>query len=89
MLKGEIIMNCPYCNEEMEKGYVENSGIELQWSKKLHRTRLGMLMSEDTVDIADELYAATAYICKKCEMIVIPYGESMAEANRGLLHRPE
>lgn len=83
-------MNCPYCNEEMEKGYVEcTSAIALQWSMKLHKTSIGMKMASDSVDIADEGWAATAYICKKCEKIVIPYGESMAEANRGMLHRPE
>lgn len=29
-------MNCPYCNEEMDKGYINTDALYIAWRKEKH-----------------------------------------------------
>lgn len=61
-------MKCPYCNSEMEKGYIQ-SNDGLGWNRK---KRLLAIFSASVAD--QELgRCLTAYRCEACEKIVIDY----------------
>lgn len=61
-------MVCPYCNNEMEKGYIQ-SRDGLGWSpKKRMIAALSGTLSEQELG-----RAAVAYRCKACEKLIIDY----------------
>ena len=43
-------MKCPYCNSEMEKGYLQGNGSAIIWDKKKHRIRVHA--SKDGISLA-------------------------------------
>ena len=76
-------MNCPYCKNEMISGVIQ-SPYEVSWHKKryaLARTRYhkdSVLLSKLTMFRGS---AAKAYICKKCEKVIIDYKGGKADLN--------
>lgn len=72
-------MKCPYCNEEMESGYIQcRDGI--YWSDKKRMVAPLPPMRGSSIDlrtICDGSYKsyATAYNCPKCKKIIIDYSE--------------
>ena len=65
-------MKCPYCSNEMEKGYLQ-SRDGMGWNEK---ERLIPALSEV---LASQQIGRTvvAYRCKNCKIIVIDYSEIM------------
>lgn len=72
-------MKCPYCNEEMKKGYIQcRDGA--YWSEEKRAVAALPPMHGKAVDlrtISEGNYKAyaTAYNCLKCKKIVIDYNE--------------
>ena len=67
-------MNCPYCNQEMEHGYV-TSGREVFFSKEAGGFFHGM---GGDIRLTKKNYTfpqTEAYCCKQCHFIIIPYDE--------------
>ena len=61
-------MICPYCNFEMEKGYIQ-SRDGLGWSpKKIMIAALSGMLAEQELG-----KSVIAYRCKACEKLVIDY----------------
>ena len=68
-------MRCPFCDGEMEKGFLQ-SGSMMVWVKKKHYWSLYPKGDEILVD---KNYltgcAVPAWICKKCKKIMLEYAE--------------
>ncbi len=67
---------CPYCNEQMEKGYIPTDAIPPQWipeGKKINAIRF--IVSKDGVELSGEKRAsghkAKAYFCKNCAIAIL------------------
>ncbi|MGE4213939.1 MAG: PF20097 family protein [Anaerotignaceae bacterium] len=66
-------MKCPYCNEEMELGYLQ-SARTISWSPKKHK--FIFIPNEKK----GELYMPTegwdsyveSYLCRKCNIVISP-----------------
>lgn len=64
-------MTCPYCNNEMEKGYIQSrDGLGWSPNKRLIAALSGALSEQELGKIA------VAYRCKACKKIVIDYADS-------------
>ncbi len=69
--------NCPYCNEEMEMGYIQcRDGI--CWTEKKRLVAALPSLSKASVRLGMEngLFSgviAEAYLCRACKKIVIDY----------------
>ncbi len=64
-------MKCPYCNQEMEKGFVTGLG-RISFSMEYRRLMLypkkgEITIAENTGSIAHKI----AWLCKNCGMIVM------------------
>ena len=72
-------MLCPYCNKEMEKGYVQcRDG--LHWTPKKQMVSALSGLGKGAVLIGNEpAYVpntvAVAYHCEECKFVAIPYGK--------------
>ena len=68
-------MNCPYCDDEMEQGYLQGMR-RVAWVKNRHKFSLlpreGEVLLENNA-IKDFLLAA--WICKKCKKIMVDYSD--------------
>lgn len=76
-------MKCPYCNAEMERGYVQ-SRSEIFWSRKIRKLLSSPKEEEGDAAITDPLnllYTANenSYLCRNCNKVIIdidaPYAE--------------
>ena len=73
-------MKCPYCNNEMKKGFIQcRHGVN--WTPKQQWTPVLSSLAEGAVPIGtdDKLMPnskAVAYNCFDCKAIIIPYGMS-------------
>lgn len=68
-------MNCPFCNNTMEKGLLQSGQIML-WTKKRHYVFLNAKDGE--VELARDFLGGChlpAWICKACEKIVVDYSQ--------------
>lgn len=74
-------MLCPYCNEEMSKGYFTADSCALQWipeeskpaSLRWNIAKGGIQLTEVPVMLVKR---KEAFACKKCSKIVIDYSEN-------------
>lgn len=67
-------MKCPYCNKEMEKGYIQ-SRDGLAWnSKKRILAGFSAWFAEQPLE-----YELIAYRCKDCKKIIIDYEKEKEE----------
>lgn len=78
-------MKCPYCGEEMEKGFIQ-SPQEISWLKGEKRPLLGRAAFHDGSVILSELSmlkgsAVTAYLCRACKKVLIDYSEGKSDFN--------
>ncbi|WP_317856258.1 PF20097 family protein [Chakrabartyella piscis] len=68
-------MKCPYCNQEMEKGYVQSShGVF--WSKKKHKAMFQPNTGKDEFFIAHPTMCGAykeADYCPNCEKIILSF----------------
>ncbi|WIV13046.1 PF20097 family protein [Proteiniborus sp. MB09-C3] len=74
-------MNCPYCNKEMEKGYIsdnrrykmlwlpEGTGFFLRTEKNIKKHN-GMIISKSHLLEWDN---PVAYACRICKKVIIEY----------------
>lgn len=78
-------MKCPYCNEEMELGVIP-SRLELAWFKGVERPKLGAKFHKDSVVLSKlsfmEGSAVAAYLCRKCQKVVIDYSIKNSDYNK-------
>lgn len=82
---GEIEVKCPYCGADMEKGLIQNQ-YELVWLPGNKRKLFGraefhkgaVILSKQSILKGS---AVTAYICKKCEKIIIDYADNTSDFN--------
>jgi len=72
-------MICPYCNKEMEAGYLQ-TGSRIAWTKEIHKfsilPRKGEIMLENNVFKGVNFQA---YICKHCKKILFDYSDKAYE----------
>jgi len=69
-------MKCPYCENEMEQGFIQ-SGREAFWTRK-KRKWLGMANPDDgDIVIAPLDYFfysfAESYLCRRCRKVIYDY----------------
>ena len=72
-------MKCPYCEKEMEKGYIQcRDGVT--WTPKKQLVSALSILGKDAVSLfngaADNSSAVYAYKCSKCKKVLIDYSES-------------
>ena len=81
-----MIMNCLYCNKEMESGMI-TSIIQIAWYKEGKRGKLtayppdqegSIVLSEHSVVRGS---AVEAYLCRECQKIVIDYTDGKCDLN--------
>ena len=72
-------MNCPYCNNEMQKGYIPSTSGLARWYENGERRKLlvnnsGIRLSNHS---AFEKQVIESYHCKTCRKIIIdvPYAK--------------
>ncbi len=70
-------MKCPYCNEEMDQGFIQCRD-ELSWSPKKRAVAALPAVSSKSIDLATEFgalsgRAALAHNCTTCKKIIIDY----------------
>lgn len=67
-------MNCPYCNKEMYRGFIQ-SPHEINWSPKKHF--ISSAFDSDKIVLAEQSFlkgsTLVAYCCKNCQKIIIDY----------------
>lgn len=67
-------MNCPYCNKEMIKGYIQCQ-TDIIWTPKKHA--LTTILDKDQIILARSNFLSgstlISYICKDCKKVVIDY----------------
>ena len=65
-------MKCPYCDAEMEQGYVQ-SAKWVFWTKRIKKVYA--ILTKDDVEIApvSGLYCVNenSYLCRNCNKIII------------------
>ncbi|MBR3865834.1 MAG: hypothetical protein IKM67_03860 [Clostridia bacterium] len=71
-------MNCPFCNKEMELGYIQcRDGVT--WTPKKQLVAALSILGKAAFSIengaADNSRTVYAYRCKDCKKIVIDYSE--------------
>lgn len=73
-------MKCPYCNNEMQKGYVQNrDGV--YWTPKKQWLPAFAFVADGAIPLGrDDKFMsksiATAYNCTHCKRVIIFYGEN-------------
>ena len=87
LLKEVNTMNCPYCNNEMEKGLIQ-SPQELNWIKGEKRKFFTRAFLHKDSIVLSELSmmkgsACVAYNCSNCKKIVIDYADGSNDLNGG------
>lgn len=73
-----MIMKCPYCEEEMQVGYIPNGEQPVQWIPEGERgTLLAYKVAEKGVSLINQFkplkangYIAEAYYCPKCKIVL-------------------
>lgn len=78
-MNGGLIMDCPYCNQEMEQGFLQGRQ-RVAWVKKRHKLTLlpkpGEILLENNA-FKDFLFSA--WICKGCKIILLDYANKKSE----------
>lgn len=68
-------MNCPYCNSEMEKGFIQ-SGRPVFWAVKKRRI---FFLPDNDLEVTSGFWNgcfATAFLCRNCKKIILDYEKS-------------
>ena len=77
-------MKCPYCNKEMELGFIQ-SNREIVWFHERHKVSLLSYEEEDVVlSETDFLRGSTviSHLCRSCEKVIIDYEGGLADYNK-------
>lgn len=67
-------MKCPYCQNEMENGFIQ-SGRNILWTEKKHIISTNPKNENDFIIASNPLGGATikGFCCRKCRKLVIEY----------------
>ncbi|MFT5873230.1 MAG: PHP family Zn ribbon phosphoesterase [Clostridium sp.] len=76
-------MKCPYCGEEMGQGVIQ-SVEEISWQNKKHlfaraKFHRGSIVLSQLSMLSGSV--AIAFLCRKCEKIIIDYKDGSCDAN--------
>lgn len=71
-------MKCPYCNQEIENGYITSNARAIAWRKEKYESAL--VKKGNGIQLSYNLLGGTAtiknaYCCKYCKKIIIDYSE--------------
>ena len=76
-------MKCPFCQNEMQRGYIQCRD-RVTWTPKVQLVAALSCLGKGSVSLAND--AATeskstvyAYHCAVCKNVIIPYGEENAK----------
>ena len=69
-------MKCPYCNQDMQKGYITSDARFLAWREEKHES--ANVKKGDGIQLAKKVFGGSAtvsdaYCFKACRNIVIDY----------------
>lgn len=68
-------MKCPYCNREMESGYIISDGRALAWRKEKYESAI--VKQENGIQLSHSFFGAATikdvYCCKECKKIMFDY----------------
>ncbi len=67
-------MQCPYCNEEMKKGYIQSPRQQIFWGEE--KRKMIIAPSSSDVPLSEGLFSVPAvesYCCQKCKKIIIEF----------------
>lgn len=68
--------NCPNCDEEMKKGYIQ-SGTKLAWVPKVSKLSVEPSLNKDSVLLSKQsrfsINYVDAYLCESCKKVIIDY----------------
>lgn len=71
-------MKCPYCENEMEKGYINTDGLYIAWRKEKFESAK-VKKNDDGIQLAKQFVSAcnldNAYCCKLCKKIILDFEE--------------
>jgi len=75
-------MKCPYCNNEMELGYIQcRDGVT--WTPKKQLVAALSILGKGSVSLengaAENSRTVYAYHCKECKKVVIDYGVAVEQ----------
>ena len=66
--KGGLIMLCPYCQKEMEEGYIPfNSPFVLKWVSSLDKKKIRI---SDKVKWSEVAKIKNVYFCNECGVFI-------------------
>ena len=73
-------MRCPYCQEEMQSGYIPNGEQPVQWIPNGEKpSRISFSIAEKGIVLINQFkplqangYKAEAYYCAKCKIVIAP-----------------
>ena len=82
-------MKCPYCQEEMQLGYIPNGGQPVQWIPNGERPSvLSFSIAEQGVPLINQFkplkangYKAEAHYCSNCKVIIAPTKNRLRNVN--------
>lgn len=71
-------MKCPYCNQEMENGYITSDANFIAWRKEKHES--AWVRKGEGIQLARNILGGAvsvnnAYCCNSCKKIVIDYSQ--------------
>ena len=73
-------MKCPYCQKEMQRGYIPNGSQPVQWIPDNERPSfLSFSVAEQGVPLVNQFkplkangYKAEAHYCPDCKVVIAP-----------------
>lgn len=71
-------MKCPFCNREMENGYLTSDARAIAWRKEKYEPAI--IRKGDGIQLARNPFGgavaiANAFCCQECKRIVIDYSD--------------
>ncbi len=70
-------MKCPYCNGEMDSGYLTTDALHIAWRKEKYESAV-VKKGNNGIQLAQKFQGACnlpAYCCKSCKKIIVEYTE--------------
>ena len=73
-MKGSANMTCPFCNEELEKGYIKSSHA-IQWGpvRELGLVNGDIVLAKPSVKGIFEGLFVESHCCNKCRKIIVSF----------------
>lgn len=72
-------VNCPNCDKEMKKGYIQ-SGTRLAWVPKVSKLSVEPSLNKESVLLSKQsrfsINYVDAYLCESCKRVMIDYSDN-------------